>query len=247
VTHYYEPSAESNRARLTPRPGDSFYLHMKDLRRALGLVLANARGTWLDFGCGGSPYRPLLRDVERYIRADVVGEGLDVVVRPGEELEIPAGTLNGILSTQVLEHVDDVPWYLCECARLLAPGGHLVLTTHGIWADHFWPHDFRRWTAEGLKREVESRGFQARRVLGLTCGMRAVVTLWELGGRVIPGRGVAAAIRVCWLACWAFYKVGRPILNVLIDAALRADAIRDYSSDSEGSLYIDVLVDAVRV
>jgi SAM-dependent methyltransferase len=245
--HYYAPSRDSNRVRLAPRPGDSFYLHMKDLRDALGLVLASARGTWLDFGCGGSPYQPLLRDVQRYIRADVVGEGLDVMVRPGEQLGITAGTLDGILSTQVLEHVDDVDWYLCECARLLVPGGRLVLTTHGIWADHFWPEDFRRWTAQGLKREIESRGFQARRVLGLTCGMRAVITLWELGGSVRPGRGLMAAIRAGSLACWGLYKIGRRIVNPLVDAALQIETIRDYSGDSEGSLYIDVLVDAVRV
>jgi SAM-dependent methyltransferase len=62
----------------------------------------------------------------------------------------------GVVSFQVLEHVWDINWYLRECCRLLRPGGWLLLSTHGVWPYH--PHltDYRRWTGDGLRAELES-------------------------------------------------------------------------------------------
>ena len=39
------------------------------------------------------------------------------------------GTFDLVLSHAVIEHVADAPLYLRECARVLAPGGHVYLST----------------------------------------------------------------------------------------------------------------------
>ncbi|HXQ28666.1 MAG TPA: class I SAM-dependent methyltransferase [Gemmatimonadales bacterium] len=240
--HDYRPDAETVRQRIEPRPSDFAYLHTIDLLRGVRDAVSTARGAWLDFGCGGSPYRPLFTGVSRYLRADLEGEALDLTIRPPEPLDLPDGAMDGVLSTQVLEHVLDVAWYLGECRRVLAPGGRLVLTTHGTWVDHFWPQDFRRWTTNGLRAELETRGFAVERILQLTCDMRAVITLWETKGRVLRG----SLLRLLLLGAWGSYKVLRPVLNPLLDRALAQDAIQNQQGDTEGALYINLLAEAVR-
>jgi SAM-dependent methyltransferase len=243
--HDYRPDAENARSRLSPRPTDFAYLHLKDLRRALADAAADATGVWLDFGCGGSPYRPLFAGASRYLRADLAGENLDLTVKPREPLALASASVNGVLSTQVLEHVRDVDWYLAECHRVLAPGGRLILSTHGTWVDHFWPQDYRRWTATGVRSELTRHGFIVRDVWQLTCGMRAVFTLWETKGRVAL-RGPGPILRLLLLGAWGGYKLLRPILNPLLDRAFADEARQSPPGDTEGSLYIDLLVEATR-
>jgi hypothetical protein len=72
---------------------------------------------------------------------------------------------------------------------VLQPGGKLILTTHGVWEDHGCPYDFRRWTADGLSRELEQAGFQVRKVAKLTTGPRAILFLFaQILGQVHDGR-----------------------------------------------------------
>ena len=69
-----------------------------------------------------------------------------------------------VLSTQVLEHVGDVQGYLREAHRLLRPGGLLFCSTHGAFILHRHPTDYRRWTVDGLRYELEQAGFAVERV-----------------------------------------------------------------------------------
>jgi SAM-dependent methyltransferase len=125
--------------------------------------------TVVDLGCGDSPYAPLFRQRgARYVRCDLGGE-VDVVLRPGEPLALPAGEAEGVVSFQVLEHVWEIDWYLGEARRLLRAGGWLLLSTHGVWPYHPHPTDYRRWTRDGLVRELEERGFEVEAVLPV-CG-----------------------------------------------------------------------------
>ncbi|HEY7119582.1 MAG TPA: class I SAM-dependent methyltransferase, partial [Tepidisphaeraceae bacterium] len=73
-------------------------------------------------------------------------------------------SVTAVLSTQVLEHVADVQAYLREAYRLLRPGGVIFCSTHGAFVLHRHPTDFRRWTIDGLRHELEQAGFQVERV-----------------------------------------------------------------------------------
>ena len=84
-----------------------------------------------------------------------------------------------VLSTQVLEHVEDPQGYLEECHRVLTPGGHLVLTTHGLFEDHACPYDYWRWTADGLKRLVGGVGLEVSSSKKMTTGPRCILYLAE--------------------------------------------------------------------
>ena len=135
---------------------------LRELARAIRTTLGamNLRGARvLDYGCGDRPYEAWFED------AGALYEGADLDAR--HEVRIGAdgklsradGTAEVIASFQVLEHVWDVAGYLREAHRVLVPGGRLLLSTHGTWLYHPHPGDFRRWTGEGLRREVEAAGF----------------------------------------------------------------------------------------
>lgn len=127
-------------------------------------------GTVVDYGCADSPYRHLFRGAT-YVGVDLVGNpGATVTLRPDGTVPLDDASADLVLSTQVLEHVADPDLYLRECARLLRPGGQLVLTTHGIMHLHRDPTDYWRWTSDGLIRIVDRAGLdvvEVRGVLGL--------------------------------------------------------------------------------
>lgn len=171
--------SEYLRHRLTPRPGDPFYLVLSDLLLAIKTLRPSTISRIIDYGCGGSPYRPLFSDCI-YHRADLVG-GTDLDFEYGPDAKLPsnASGYDCILSTQVLEHVKDPKSYLDECYRVLRPGGHLILTTHGLFEDHPCPKDYWRWTAEGLNHLVENAGLEVQATKKLTTGPRGIVFLAE--------------------------------------------------------------------
>jgi SAM-dependent methyltransferase len=136
----------------------SWLMH-KGLSEALSRRAKSVRGDVLDYGCGEMPYRSLFTHSTSYIGADVANPNADIIYEPEAGLPLSDGSVDGVLSTQVLEHVRDPAQYLAECRRVLRPMGRLLLTTHGFWAWH-GPGDWRRWTHEGLIYDVESAGFR---------------------------------------------------------------------------------------
>src|SRR5262249_6172399 len=156
--------------RLTPQPGDVLFLHLSDLLIALKALIPTHVSMVLDYGCGGSPYRPLFGSCT-YHRADLSGgNNLDFEYGADSKLPSEVSGYDCVLSTQVLEHVEDPETYLRECYRALRPGGRLVLTTHGLFEDHACPYDYWRWTAYELKRLVENSGLKIEAVKKLTTG-----------------------------------------------------------------------------
>ena len=167
------------RARSDPKPGDSGYLHLKDLRLFLEDFSTDEKIKVLDFGCGGSPYRSLFPNAD-YRRADLdETSGVDYAVGVDSAIAAPDGTFDLILSTQVLEHVAEPGRYLRECHRLLRPGGRLILTTHGLYAEHDCPDDFFRWTSHGLERVLLAAEFHVEALEKLTTNSRAMLQLLE--------------------------------------------------------------------
>jgi len=175
--------------RINPLPGEPFYLHLSDL--LLGLrqdAATEERITVLDYGCGGSPYRPLFPNAD-YVRADLSDTaGIDCEIGADGSIAADPESFDLILSTQVLEHVGDVSRYLKNCFDLLRSGGKLVLTTHGTFEDHSCPYDYYRWTTDGIRRDVTLAGFEVLSVKKLTTGGRALALLMRTKLHLLAGR-----------------------------------------------------------
>ncbi|MCX7878507.1 MAG: class I SAM-dependent methyltransferase [Ignavibacteria bacterium] len=116
----------------------------------------------LDYGCGIKPYKHLFGDgIAEYIGADLESNlNSDVTFSPGEKLPFENDRFDVIISSQVLEHVQDVEHYMNECYRLLKPDGILLLSTHGTWQYHASPYDYYRWTRKGLELLMEKHNFE---------------------------------------------------------------------------------------
>lgn len=149
------------------RMGARFY-YLRQLRKQIESVvsqfikpLAN-KITLADYGCGNRPYEPIVAPfVANYIGIDLPeNPRADVHVSAQGNIELVNETLDAVLSTQVLEHVENPTHYLSEAYRVLKKDGLLILSTHGYWMFHPDPTDFWRWTSTGLQKIVTEAGFE---------------------------------------------------------------------------------------
>jgi hypothetical protein len=101
-------------------PGSSLIRHIEPIKH---LVARTGARTILDYGSGkGRQYRPMQIMLDARHVADGIAEYWDVdEVRCYDAgyaayRELPAGTFDGVISTDVLEHCpeDDLPWILGE-------------------------------------------------------------------------------------------------------------------------------------
>jgi SAM-dependent methyltransferase len=107
----------------------------------------------LDVGCGVKPYYPFFRPfVTEYVGVDVVDNPAADLHGPIERLPVPDGSFDVVLCTQVLEHCLDPPQAVRELRRVVAPGGRVLASTHGVEVYHPSPEDLWRWTHTGLER-----------------------------------------------------------------------------------------------
>jgi len=163
--------------------------HVEELARGVRGELV------IDVGAGEQPYRPYLAGFKRYVAFDSIdapdrGAHPDVI---GDALMLPFadGCADGILCTEVIEHVIDPARMLAEFQRVLAPGGSVLLTSPFTWQLHDEPRDYWRFTEFGLRVLFERAGFRVLALrptngfLGALLQSR-VYALVQLSGRLRP-------------------------------------------------------------
>lgn len=145
-----------------------FFLARRRLHGAVAEHAVALRGrSLLDVGCGTKPYRALF-DVTEYIGLDIDSEftrsrGIADVLYDGKRFPFEDARFEAVLCNQVLEHVFNPDDFIGELARVMAPGGRLLLTVPFIWDEHEQPWDYARYTSYGLKHLLERHGLQVVR------------------------------------------------------------------------------------
>jgi SAM-dependent methyltransferase len=144
-------------------PFEPDWLLQRHLDRDLSAALASfATGRVLDVGCGGRPYEGRLPAGARYVGVDAPASRAS---HPdswalAESLPFAAGRFDLVLCTQVLEHLPDPAAATEEMARVLRPGGVLVLTAPQTWCLHEEPFDYFRFTRYGLGQLARDAGLE---------------------------------------------------------------------------------------
>jgi len=154
------------------RPGHRYAHHINTLPARLEELAADLRvepgACVLDYGCADIPYRHFFPADIDFVPADLPGNPQATVeIREDGTLPLSDESVDAVMSTQVLEHVENPAVYLSECFRVLRPGGRLLVSTHGIFIYHPDPVDYWRWTGAGLERELCDAGFEIVRLEGI--------------------------------------------------------------------------------
>ncbi|MEZ5024880.1 MAG: methyltransferase domain-containing protein [Chitinophagales bacterium] len=122
-------------------------------------------GRLLDFGCGEKPYMELF-SVDEYIGLDIEKSGhthensnVDVYY-DGKVIPFDSGYFDSFFSSEVFEHVFNLPIVLKEINRVIKPGGKLLITVPFAIHEHEEPFDFARYTTFGVKSILNDNGFE---------------------------------------------------------------------------------------
>lgn len=149
--HYY----------IHPHPQDPHYIARSTIVAALLELVPTVKGRMVDIGSGHSRgYEGLFKShVCEYLCVDQqYAENVDICA-DCYNIPLPEGSIDTILSTQVLEHLSTPDLMLKEAYRLLKPGGNLILTAPMVWGLHEEPVDFYRYTEYGLRYLLEHVGY----------------------------------------------------------------------------------------
>ncbi len=134
-------------------------------------------------------------DIEKY-ELNVQYANIDQETQPDylcDITNIPVGndTFDGVILSEVLEHVEHPIAVLKEAYRVLKPGGKLMMCTPFQFHVHADPHDFGRYTDFWYHKKLSEIGFKIQK---------------------IEKQGLFFSVLGNMLKLWAyeFYKVGRP-------------------------------------
>jgi len=126
----------------------------KDVRKHLPAY----EGNILDIGCGQSPYKFLLDPAKtRYFGIDIVDaesfgyHNPDITSFDGKNIPFEDEKFDGMICTEVLEHVQEYQYLIDEMYRTAKKDADLIVTIPWSARYHYIPYDYFRYTPSSLK------------------------------------------------------------------------------------------------
>lgn len=140
------------------------YLMRKRLIQSIKDISPMVKGKVMDLGCGSKPYRNLFT-CDEYIGVDFenpghphLNEQIDVFY-DGKHLPFEDESFDVIFSSEVFEHVFNLPELLLEIRRVIKPGGKLIFTCPFAFPEHEQPNDFARYTSFAVTELMRNINF----------------------------------------------------------------------------------------
>jgi ubiquinone/menaquinone biosynthesis C-methylase UbiE len=171
---------------------------------------------WLDLGCGLKPYALDFYDCN-YIGIDIEVSGRESNLKKtdvyfdGEKIPFGDSTFDGILCTQVLEHVSNLEIILLESKRVLKKDGLMLVTVPFIYREHEQPFDFRRFTSYGLARAFENNGFTIEKI---NKSFGAIETITMLTNSYIS-RAISSRSKIVFILGYIFIYINTTLGKTL--------------------------------
>lgn len=189
----------------------------------------------LDAGAGEGRFRDLFAHT-RYTGVDLaVGDatwnyaGLDAI-NTLEQLCFADNTFDVVVFTQVMEHLPEPGAVIAELARVLRPGGLLILVAPQSWHEHQVPHDFYRYTSYGIRYLLQKHGLAVTQMTSLGgyfwyLSFQLQQLPYWVFSRNRAGRSLPAPLRLGLKAATAaIFEVALPLLLYDLD---RLDQVRE--------------------
>jgi SAM-dependent methyltransferase len=202
------------------------------------------RGVVLDVGCGRRPFEQLITaQGATYIGVDWPAPSqpsFPDIVADANRLPLRKDSVDSVIATEIMEHLESPSVFLDELARVLKPGGILVLTVPFLEPLHEIPRDFYRFTPFSLERLCQESGFRVEQILKR--GKWASVVIGSLIPQILydkarPPRPSGGRAR-----SWTL-PVVLPVLTLL---QLLAYAVDQVSRESNFALGFTVLATCVK-
>lgn len=126
---------------------------------------ASSGGVVLDAGAGHQRYKPFFADsiyiAQEHPQAGVVNKNIHDydILSDVKCIPLSDDSVDCVLSTSSLEHIEFPEQFFAEAFRILKPGGHLFINVPFVYPEHEVPYDFQRPTRYGLRRWYGHAGF----------------------------------------------------------------------------------------
>ena len=134
-------------------------LQILTIYRHLKKTIPQFKGNVLDVGCGQSPYKFLLNSSQtQYSGIDIVDaekfdyKNSEIIPFNGEDIPFSNDHFDGLICTEVLEHVYNHQKLINEMFRVMKPGADGIITIPWSARYHYIPYDFFRYTPSSLKK-----------------------------------------------------------------------------------------------
>jgi SAM-dependent methyltransferase len=141
----------------------------------------------------------------------------------GDAMRLPfmSASMDTVLATEVMEHLPDPDAFLHEIARVLRPGGCVLLSVPFIEPLHEQPRDFFRFTPFSLRLLLARHGFDVERIStrggwwSVVLGSLVTQTIYDVAnppgvsGRRRNGVATAVALPLCAVTQLVAYALDR--------------------------------------
>jgi len=145
-----------------------------------------------DIGCGEQPLREEVESLGgTYIGIDITQNLQKTVQLIGKITNIPLvdRTFDVLFCTEVLEHVSDTYTAFQELARLVKPGGAIIITTPFAYPLHEEPYDFMRLTPYQISECAVRSGLEIKELNTSGNEVEVLATVWSnMWFRMAPSR-----------------------------------------------------------
>lgn len=145
----------------------------------------------LDVGSADGPSVSWLRGrAEHHVSLDIDPRGLEPGGICGSALQLPFadGVFDVVAAFDVIEHCEPESVALSEVARVLAPGGRLLMSVPAYqwaWSNHDdWNHHHRRYTRKRAVAAVSAAGLEVQRATYAFAATFPLFAVSRLGNRI---------------------------------------------------------------
>jgi SAM-dependent methyltransferase len=160
------------------------YFVRHNLLKGIERHAVSMKGVMLDFGCGSKPYKSLFT-VDRYIGLDFENPGhshanetIDVFY-DGQKIPFDNDYFDSVFTSEVFEHVFNLPQILPEIRRVMKKGALILVTCPFAISEHEAPIDFARYSSFGLRHLMQENGFEVIEQEKLGNSLEVMTALWQ--------------------------------------------------------------------